>query len=828
MRGWMRTLLLCAVISLVAGPAAGTAAADGRTVEEKYQFLVRRGIFTGFADGSARLNETMTREQFAAVLFRLWELGTIETQPTYDDVLKTRWSFDEIEAVTRAGLMRGIGVRRFGPTLPVTVEQLAVVLVRGYGAQGEAASRVTGAVSPWAERAVGIALRKGWIPAQRDYTVPARRSLLVEAAYAVYADLHPESRDSEKPRIVSYGINPDATVTLKFSEPLDKASAVNRANYTFDQGLGIVSVTLSQDGRTVTIVTERQKPNTVYRLTVRGVKDRAGNVMEERSDLYFVSVVDTTPPTVVKVVSTKNTVELTFSEKLDPDHVEQVHYYVIDGGLGMPLRAVYDESRLTVKLFTADQTPGQRYTLRIFGVRDLAGNLIAPDTTVVFGGAGLAPAEYALADIRAVNVNTLDLLFTKSMKNVNLSGFKIAILSENGVSYDMSGVQYYVYRKPGDDLTLTVQFRTRTNANPELFRSGRVYVAEVTGLPGMLASGGANRRSFAGNGAANPAPRVTHVSVVNATAIVVHFSEPVRGVTNSVFRLTGPDGNTIPIVSNDAGGTGAIVTSVTLRLGASVKAGTVYTLSFRSGVTDAPGWNGWKTEENGRPYTVTFEGVEPVNAAPRFEAAHAVDRHTIELRFTEPVNGSDLNVYRLHDETDGREVPIAKGEYAYYAVSADRRSVTLHLNATKTGPLRSDHVYKLSYRESGGNYIADLEGKRLDPSDGGGEVRFYGSDRVNPAPRIQAVEATAREVRVVFSEPVLGFSGQVHYFELVIGGVSIVPLSGSIEGEVVTLRIAETRQGAEGSIRISPDGVQGLSDYNGQPPETGEVRFTVR
>jgi len=828
----MRRLIIAMVSSVLlcvmGAPPPGVAEAAAPGVEEKYAFLVGKGIFTGFDDGSARLNDPMTREQFAAVLFRLWELGTVETRPSYDDVLRTRWSFDEIEAVTRAGLMRGIGERRFGPLLHVTVEQLAAVLVRGYGASGEAGHRVTGAVSPWAERDVGIALRKGWISAQSDYTRPARRGLLVEAAYAVYLDLHPEIRDNEKPRIVSHGINPDASVTLRFSEPLDEASAVNRANYSFDQGLGITSISLAQDKRTVTIITERQKPNTVYRLTVRGVMDAAGNRMDERSDLYFVSVVDTTPPTVTKAVSTKNTVELTFSEKLDPEHAEQTHYYIIDGGIGLPLRAVYDDSRQTVTLFTADQTPGQRYTLRVIAVRDLAGNVIAPDTTVVFGGAGLAPAEYALAGIQAVNVNTLDLTFTKSMKDVNLNRFAIAILTENGAAFNMSGIQYYVYRKPGSDQALTVQFRTRSDSNPELFRAGRTYVAEVSGLAGMHASGGANRIAFAGSGTPNPAPHVTHVTVVNATTIVVHFSEPVRGVSNSAFRLADAKGGAIPIASNDAGGTGSIVTGVTLKLGSSVKAGTIYTLSFRSGVTDAPGWNGWKTEENGRPYTVSFEGVEPDNAAPRFESAYAADRHTIELRFTEPVNGADLNVYRLYDEAAGQEVPIAKSEYGHYVVSADKRSVTLHLNAEKTGPLLPDRVYKLVYRESGGAYIADLEGKRLDPANGGGEVRFSGSDRSNPAPHILSVDATAKEVRVTFSEPVLGFAGQVNFFDLTIGGRAIVPISGSIDGTVVTLRIPEAEAGAEGVIRISPDGLRALRDYNGQAPAAGDVRFVVR
>jgi len=827
MRRLMLTLVSAILLSGIWLPP-GKAGAEERSVEEKYNFLVRHGIFTGFDDGSARLNDPMTREQFAAVLFRLWELDAADTRPSYDDVLRTRWSFDEIEAVTRAGLMRGIGNRRFGPLLHVTIEQLAAVLVRGYGASGEAGSRVTGTVSAWAARDVGIALRRGWISAQSDYTKPARRGQLVEAAYAVYRDLHPESRDSEKPRIVSHGINPDASVTLRFSEPLDEASATNRANYAFDQGLKILSVTLSKDGRTVTIVTERQKPNTVYRLTVSGVKDLAGNRMDERSDLYFVSVVDTTPPTVTKAVSTKNTVELTFSEKLDPESAEQIHYYSIDGGIGLPLRAVYDDDKQTVILFTPDQTPGQRYTLRIIAVRDRAGNIIAPDTTVVFGGAGLSPAEYALAGIQAVNMNTLELTFTKSMKDVSLNRFAIKIVTENGVAYDMSGVQYYVYRKPGHDQVLTVQFRTKGNANPELFRAGRVYVAEVSGLSGMQTSGGANRFTFAGSGNANLAPYATHVTVVNATTIVVHFSEPVRGIANNVFRLTDPSGSSVPIASNDAGGTGAIVTSVTLKLGASVKAGNVYTLSFMQGVTDAPGWNGWKTAENGRAYTLTFHGVEPENAAPRFESAYAADRHTIELRFTEPVTGAELNVYRLYDETAGKELPIAKSEYGHYVVSSDKRGVTIHLNAAKTGPLLPDRMYKLTYRESSGAYIADLEGKKLDPSNGGGEVRFPGSDRVNPAPFIKTVEAEKRELRVIFSEPVLGFSGQVNFFELTIGGRGIVPTGGSIDGNVVTLRIPEAEAGAEGVIRISPDGVRGLRDYNGQAPEAADVGFTVR
>ena len=79
----MKRLLLLFIAAFVAlaGAVPAAAAEDDPSVEAKYDFLVRKGIFTGFAERSARLRDPMTREQFAAVLFRLWELlGSVTYQ----------------------------------------------------------------------------------------------------------------------------------------------------------------------------------------------------------------------------------------------------------------------------------------------------------------------------------------------------------------------------------------------------------------------------------------------------------------------------------------------------------------------------------------------------------------------------------------------------------------------------------------------------------------------------------------------------------------------------------------------------------------------------
>lgn len=60
-------LLLAAMLLFTGFPSFQAAAAEPDT-EDKFEFLREKGIFTGFADGSAGLHLAMSREQFAAVL----------------------------------------------------------------------------------------------------------------------------------------------------------------------------------------------------------------------------------------------------------------------------------------------------------------------------------------------------------------------------------------------------------------------------------------------------------------------------------------------------------------------------------------------------------------------------------------------------------------------------------------------------------------------------------------------------------------------------------------------------------------------------------------
>lgn len=145
---------------LFAGIAIPAAGAAELSTQQKYNYLKERGIFTGFSDGSAGLDRSMTREQFAQVLHTLLELPLPTGAASYSDVLRTRWSYVPIEAAGEAGLMVGVGGGKFGPERPVTVEQLAAILVRACGWGQDGPYYVVGRVSAWARASVAVALQK--------------------------------------------------------------------------------------------------------------------------------------------------------------------------------------------------------------------------------------------------------------------------------------------------------------------------------------------------------------------------------------------------------------------------------------------------------------------------------------------------------------------------------------------------------------------------------------------------------------------------------------------------------------------------------------------
>lgn len=684
-----RIALAVLALLLMAGLAAPAAIAAELTPRQKYDYLKERGIFAGFSDGSAGLDQPMTREQFAQVLYQLMELPLPTGRASYSDVLRTRWSYVPVEAVTEAGLMVGIGGGKFGPEGQVTVEQLAAILVRAGGWAQDGAYYVAGKVSPWARNSVAIALQRGLISQLPDYTVSAKRSLLAEAVYEVYIRMHQKvlqvssiaaldsqqllvqlqqpvaeadksrfrirdyrgaelavwaayvenngmtvrlftdrhtanqaytlyadntpfsyfvySQDNVKPTIVSFVKQPNNKLELIFSEPLDKASAENKSNYTLNNGLRVTDARLSDHNQQLVILTtSAQKEGAKYRLTVKNVKDLAGNAMNEWST-EFAS--DSTAPR-ASFSFNESTAQITvaFNEQVKPEYAADRSRYKLDKGLSVT-RAELDKDGKTVYLTTSAQQDATIYTLTVSGIPDLAGNVMETQS-FRFGGVANPVQQVRLQSVKAVNQNTLEMTFDRALSDLEVDKLGIAALKENGASVSMSGWAFFKRRSGSDGKSVTVQIRTRDNSNPALFRPGRIYEVRAAGIDHLVTSGGADEAQFAGTQTPNPAPYVKEAVPISKKKVKVVFSEPVKNVSAAAFEMREKDADMVKITGDDLNDTSAVVKEVVLVLEKELKTGPIYVMTFRPGtVKDAAGWNDWQTRDGSGHFAMEFSGV---------------------------------------------------------------------------------------------------------------------------------------------------------------------------------------------------------------------------
>ena len=222
--------------------------------------------------------------------------------------------------------------------------------------------------------------------------------------------------DSTAPAIVA--VNPpdgsidvpvNTRVSFQFTEQLP-LSVVNPTTLQVSSTGGPImgTVVINEDNTVLTFVPDMPyPPSTELTATVVGVTDRAGNVMPAFSSTLTTGVstaTDTTAPTLVSVVPTQGatdidvgtTIELTYSEPVDPITVNEESLPVTSAMFGTPIPGAYAVNGAVVT-FTPQVPlfPGVRITttLNNQGVNDYAGNGHLGVTSRHFTTAGSAPGE---------------------------------------------------------------------------------------------------------------------------------------------------------------------------------------------------------------------------------------------------------------------------------------------------------------------------------------------------------------------------------------------------------------------------------------------------
>ncbi len=185
----MACIALVGVAAAVVGPAqagaAGTSTAIFSDVPAGYWAapyvadLATKKIVLGYPDGTFRPEAQVTRAQFVTMLVRSLGMRPSLSGTSFTDVSPGDWFGPYVAAAAEVGIVRGLSPKRFGPGLPLTREEEAVLLARALTLpQGTTVHFTDGReIGKWALPAVEGAVAAGYIATYMDGTFKPQASL---------------------------------------------------------------------------------------------------------------------------------------------------------------------------------------------------------------------------------------------------------------------------------------------------------------------------------------------------------------------------------------------------------------------------------------------------------------------------------------------------------------------------------------------------------------------------------------------------------------------------------------------------------------------------
>ncbi|MGN7118109.1 S-layer homology domain-containing protein [Lysinibacillus odysseyi] len=273
----MATAMAASAIAVVAPESTKASISEGDFTDVKassdyYEYvneLFERGFVSGYKDGSFKPTGLLTRAQASKILALNLGLDVNKTfNHTFTDVPKSDWAYPYIAALKEAGIIDGYQDGTFKPGSPITRNQMAKILVNGYGL--EPATDITlpftdAQKDNWAAPYIQTLFDLGITIGQTATTYGGNSTVTRAnmAAFAIRSEIKTDYRENRRPdeNVIS-SIN-DNTITLdgkvyyikKELQPLlhkRNLDVLNEANLDFikigTKIVGIRNLELLNDG----------------------------------------------------------------------------------------------------------------------------------------------------------------------------------------------------------------------------------------------------------------------------------------------------------------------------------------------------------------------------------------------------------------------------------------------------------------------------------------------------------------------------------------------------------------------------------------------------
>lgn len=206
------TLALALAVPAFAAESRFSDVAEDAAYAEAVEWAAERGYVNGYNDGRFGVNDNVSRAQLAAILYRSAGSPAASGTTRFSDVQPTAYYVNAASWAADNSLINGYANGRFGVNDPVTRQQVAAILWRWAGSPNASADAYTddSTISDYAQVAVDWSRANSILAGREDGRFdPATPATRVEIVSALYQYMN-RSSGSETPAVPETPDTPSA------------------------------------------------------------------------------------------------------------------------------------------------------------------------------------------------------------------------------------------------------------------------------------------------------------------------------------------------------------------------------------------------------------------------------------------------------------------------------------------------------------------------------------------------------------------------------------------------------------------------------------------
>lgn len=177
----VKNLTITKAVTFVAQYKTASGSASGKNWNSALEKDEHFAYISGYPDGTVKPTGNITREEVAAIFYRLLKDSVRKENATeinnFSDVSADRWSNKAISTLASMGILSGYPDGTFKPAAPITRAEFAVV-VSQFDQLESADAKFSDISGHWAESYIASAAKKGWISGYSDNTFHPQAAIL--------------------------------------------------------------------------------------------------------------------------------------------------------------------------------------------------------------------------------------------------------------------------------------------------------------------------------------------------------------------------------------------------------------------------------------------------------------------------------------------------------------------------------------------------------------------------------------------------------------------------------------------------------------------------